>query len=78
MRKFLSTLLDFFTVSFTAIALFLLIIYLTSCASLDVYCDALPEEVKKAALKRMRKEVDGYPRHSICDAEGFIIDIVRP
>lgn len=43
-----------------------------------IYCNALPQEVRDAALKRMQSTYNDYPDHSICDASGFIVDILTP
>lgn len=43
-----------------------------------VYCNTLPESVRQAALERMKGAMEGYPEHSICDTEGFVIDILKP
>lgn len=43
-----------------------------------VYCNTLPESVRQTALERMQGAMDGYPEHSICDTEGFVVDILKP
>jgi len=43
-----------------------------------VYCNALPEAVRDAALARMQSTMENYPEHSICDTNGFIVDVVSP
>lgn len=58
---------------------------LVGCESLDVvvsagtlYCSAVPVEVREAALARAQGAFTSYPEHSICDTQGFLIDIVVP
>lgn len=56
-----------------------LVSLLSGCALLDstIYCSDLSPEVRKAALKRMQGAWSEYPKHSICDTEGFIIDVLK-
>lgn len=62
----------------------LIVCMLTGCSTYDlligstIYCSDLSDDVRKAALERMQGTWSGYPEHSICDAEGFIVDIIRP
>lgn len=55
------------------------------CATIDTYrlikhtyCANVPDEVKAAALVRMQSTITNYPKHSICDENGFLIDILEP
>lgn len=56
-----------------------LTLLLSGCApfATQVYCNTLSEEVREAALKRMQGAWSEYPEHSICDPEGFIIDVLK-
>jgi uncharacterized protein YceK len=60
------------------------VVSLSGCSVYDmittttVYCSELSEDVRQAALERMQDTWSGYPAHSICDNEGFIVDIIKP
>lgn len=43
-----------------------------------VYCNTLPKDIRDAALRRMQLTMEEYPENSICDTNGFIVDIVKP
>lgn len=43
-----------------------------------VYCKMIPDEVKKAALDHMQGIIKDYPEHSVCDVNGFIVDVLKP
>jgi len=43
-----------------------------------VYCNVLPEKIRQATLQKMQSMISSYPKHSICDMRGFIVDIVKP
>jgi CheY-like chemotaxis protein len=65
--------------------LLLMTIFMHGCAGIDTYriikqtyCANVPIEVRQAALSRMQSTIKDYPKHSICDENGFLIDILTP
>ena len=42
------------------------------------YCASIPADVREKALERMQSKYDDYPDHSVCDEQGFILDILEP
>ena len=63
----------------------MLFVMLSGCETMDVivstgtlYCSLVPADVRAAALVRMQGAIESYPDHSICDPQGFIVDVIVP